>query len=244
MRLIPAIDVIDGQCVRLTQGDYNQQKVYDQSPLEVARELERSGYKYLHMVDLDGAKSSAPKNLETLNRVALDTNLQIDFGGGVKSEESLLQALRSGASQINIGSLAVRNPTLVKFWIMRYSSDKVIIGADVKEEMVALHGWTETSTFHVFDFINDYVDAGATYFVCTDIAKDGMMQGSSVALYDRILDQFPNIKLIASGGVTTIDEIKTLESIGVDGVIIGKAFYEGLLDLIELQRVFPQSVEV
>lgn len=241
MRLIPAIDIIDGKCVRLTQGDYNTKKVYDQSPLEVAKDLEKRGYKYLHMVDLDGAKSSEPKNLLTVNQVALATNLNIDFGGGIKSEDSLVQSLRSGVAQVNIGSLAVRNPNLVKFWLLRYGIDKIIIGADVKDKKLALHGWTETSDLYIMDFINNFSDAGAEYFVCTDISKDGMMSGSSVELYNEIMDQFPEIKLIASGGVSSIEEIKQLEEIGVDGVIIGKAIYEGLIDLDELRQVFPQT---
>ncbi len=239
MRLIPAIDIIKGKCVRLSQGDYASKKEYDQSPLEVAKELEKIGYEYLHMVDLEGAKSNVPKNLITLNQVALATNLQIDFGGGIKNEDSLLQVLRSGACQVNIGSLAVRNSNLVKFWIMRYGVEKIVIGADVKDRKIAVHGWTKTSDIDVLDFINDFADAGAVYFVCTDISKDGMMQGSSISLYDEIIENFPNIKLIASGGVSSIEEIKQLEEIGVEGVIFGKAIYEGLIDLVELRREFP-----
>lgn len=239
MRLIPAIDIIDGNCVRLTQGDYSQKKVYDQSPLNVARSLEKQGYRYLHMVDLDGAKSSKPKNLLTLNQAAVETSLKIDFGGGIKSEDSLVQALRAGAAQVNIGSLAVRNPNLVKFWLMRYGADKIVIGADVKDRKLATDGWTSTSDLDILDFINDFADAGARYFVCTDISKDGMMQGSSVGLYDEIVDNFPEIKLIASGGVSSIEECKELERIGVDGVIFGKAIYEGLIDLKALRNEFP-----
>lgn len=243
MRLIPAIDIIDGKCVRLTQGDYSSKKEYDQSPLEVAKNLETLGYKYLHMVDLDGAKSNHPKNLITLNQVALETNLKIDFGGGIKNEDSLVQALRSGAAQVNIGSLAVRNPNLVKFWLMKYGADKIVIGADVKDRMLAVHGWTETSDLDIMSFINDFADAGAKYFVCTDIAKDGMMQGSSVGLYDEIMDNFPDIKLVASGGVSSIPEIKELERIGVDGVIFGKAIYEGLIDMKEMRSEFAVETD-
>ncbi|MFT4568781.1 MAG: phosphoribosylformimino-5-aminoimidazole carboxamide ribotide isomerase [Saprospiraceae bacterium] len=238
MRLIPAIDIIGGKCVRLSQGDYDQKKEYDQSPIEIARELEKTGYEYLHLVDLDGAKSSQPHNLYVLNQIALETNLKIDFGGGIKSEDSLIQALRSGAHQINIGSLAVRNPNLVKFWLLRYSPEQIVIGADVKDGKIALNGWREVSDIDLMEFINDFADAGAKYFVCTDISKDGMMQGSSVELYDRIMEDFPDIKLIASGGVSSIEEIKQLESIGVDGAIIGKAIYEGLIDLVELRKAF------
>ncbi len=238
MKIIPAIDIIDGKCVRLTQGDYGQKKVYDQSPLEVAQDLHRRGFKYLHMVDLDGAKSSAPKNLYTLNQVALDTNLKIDFGGGIKSEDSLIQAFRSGANQVNIGSLAVRNPILVKFWVMKFGADKIILGADVKDNKLAVHGWQEETDVDILEFINDYSDDGAVNFVCTDISKDGMMQGSSIELYDRILDNFPKINLIASGGVSSIRELKQLQDLGVHGAIVGKAIYEGLIDLDELMREF------
>lgn len=238
MKIIPAIDIIDGKCVRLTQGDYAQKKIYDQSPVEVAVDLYKRGFKYLHLVDLDGAKSSAPKNLYTLNQIALDTNLQIDFGGGIKSEDSLVQAFRSGATQINIGSLAIRNPILTKFWIMKYGADKIILGADVKDGKIAVNGWQEETQVDILEFINDYSDDGAVNFVCTDISKDGMMQGSSIELYDRILDNFPNINLIASGGVTSIKEIKQLEDLGVYGAIVGKAIYEGLIDLDELMKEF------
>lgn len=238
MKIIPAIDIIDGKCVRLTQGDYGQKKIYDQSPVEVAVDLYKRGFKYLHLVDLDGAKSSAPKNLYTLNQIALDTNLQIDFGGGIKSEDSLVQAFRSGATQINIGSLAIRNPILTKFWIMKYGADKIILGADVKDGKIAVNGWQEETQVDILEFINDYSDDGAVNFVCTDISKDGMMQGSSIELYDRILDNFPNINLIASGGVTSIKEIKQLEDLGVYGAIVGKAIYEGLIDLDELMKEF------
>jgi len=238
MKIIPAIDIIDGKCVRLTQGDYNQKKVYDQSPLDVATDLVAKGIKHLHMVDLDGAKSNSPKNLYTLNQIALETDLQIDFGGGIKSEDSLIQAVRSGAHQVNIGSLAIRNPLLVKFWIMKYGADKIILSADVKEGKIAVNGWQEKSEIELFDFINDFSDDGAVNFVCTDICKDGMMQGSSIELYDKILDHFPHIKLTASGGVSSIREMKTLQEIGVDGVILGKALYEGLVDLEEVVRTF------
>ncbi len=238
MKIIPAIDIIDGKCVRLTQGDYNQKKVYDESPLDVATDLVRKGIRHLHLVDLDGAKSSSPKNLYTLNQIALDTDLMIDFGGGIKSEDSLIQAFRSGAHQVNIGSLAIRNPILVKFWIMKYGSDKIILSADVKEGRIAVNGWQEKTEIELFDFINDFSDDGAVNFVCTDISKDGMMQGSSVELYDKILDNFPHIKLTASGGVSSIKEMMTLQEIGVDGVILGKALYEGMVDLEEVVRTF------
>lgn len=238
MRLMPAIDIIGGKCVRLTQGDYNAKKEYDQSPIDVAKDLEKKGFEYLHVVDLEGAKGTHPKNLLTLNQIALATELKIDFGGGIKSEDSLIQSLRSGAKQINIGSLAIRNPNLVKFWLMRYSPEQIVISADAKDKMIAVDGWTKTTSTSLFDFINEFADAGAKYFVCTDISKDGMMEGSSLELYDEIVENFPNINLIASGGVSSIKELKQLESIGVEGAIIGKAIYEGLIDLDELIQAF------
>ena len=238
MRLIPAIDIIGGNCVRLTQGDYSKQKIYNTDPVEVARNLENQGFEYLHLVDLEGAKTSSPKNLYVLNQIAIETTLKIDFGGGIKSEDSLIQSLRSGASQVNIGSLSARNPNLVKFWIMRYGADQIIIGADVKEHKVAISGWREVTEIDIFDFINDFVDNGGRNFVVTDIAKDGMMSGSSIELYDQILDHFPSIDLIASGGVSSIEEIRKLEDMGVSGVILGKALYEGLIDTEELMKYY------
>ena len=238
MIIIPAIDIIDGKCVRLTQGDYDTKKIYDQYPVEVARTFQSHGFSHVHVVDLDGARSSSPKNLLTLNQIALETDLIIDFGGGIKSEDALVQALRSGASQITVGSLAARNPNLVKFWLMKYGSDKIIIGADVKEGKIAVNGWAEKTDLDILDFINDFSDSGAEYFICTDISKDGMLEGSTVELYDAILDHFPGIKLIASGGVTTMEEISQLKELGLYGAIIGKAIYEGFLDMDELVNQF------
>lgn len=238
MRLIPAIDIIDGKCVRLTQGDYTKKKVYDESPVEVARMLEQRGFEYLHLIDLDGAKTSSPKNLYVLNQIALDTNLKIDFGGGIKSEDSLVQSLRSGAHQVNIGSLSVRNSNLVKFWILRYGADQIVIGADVKDRKLSINGWLENTTMDIMEFINDFMDDGARHFVCTDIAKDGMMEGSSLELYNDILDNFPDIQLVASGGVSSIKECKILRDMGVSGIILGKALYEGLIDPDEVLKAF------
>ncbi len=238
MRLIPAIDIIGGKCVRLTQGDYNQKKVYDESPVQVARMLESRGFEYLHLVDLDGAKTSSPKNLYVLNQIALDTNLKVDFGGGIKSEDSLIQSLRSGAHQVNVGSLAVRNSNLVKFWVLRYGADQIMIGADVKDRKLSINGWLENTEVDIMEFINDFMDDGARHFVCTDIAKDGMMGGSSLKLYDDILDNFPGIKLVASGGVSSIEECKVLEGMGISGIILGKALYEGLIDPDEVLKAF------
>lgn len=238
MKLIPAIDVIGGKCVRLTQGDYNQKKIYDDNPVDVARQLEDRGFEHLHLVDLDGAKSSSPKNLFILNQIALSTELLVDFGGGIKSEDSLIQCLRSGANQVNIGSLSVRNANLVKFWILRYGAEQVIISADVKERKLAINGWLENTERDIMTFINDFVDDGAKHFVCTDIAKDGMMAGSSIELYRDILQEFPDIELIASGGVSSIEECITLRNIGISGIILGKALFEGMIDPSELINAF------
>ena len=237
MRIIPAIDIIDGKCVRLTQGDYDQKKVYDENPVNVALDFERKGVKYLHLVDLDGAKASEPKNLVVLNAISVETSLKVDFGGGIKNQNSFLQALASGAEQVNIGSLAVRNSALVKFWINHYGKDKIIISADVKDGKIAVSGWKENSDRDLMEFINEYVDSGAKYFVCTDISKDGMLSGSSLDMYQNILNNFPEIKLIASGGVTSMEEIYTLREMGCDGAIIGKAIYEGHLSIEELVNV-------
>lgn len=238
MIIIPAIDVIDGKCVRLTQGRYDQKKIYGENPVEVAKAFQKKGFTHLHVVDLDGARTSAPKNLYTLNHIALATDLIIDFGGGIKSEDSLIQALRSGAHMVTVGSLAVRNPNLVKFWLMKYGVDKIIIGADVREGKIAVSGWMEKTDLDILEFINDFSDSGAEYFICTDISKDGMLGGSTIELYDAILDHFPQIKLIASGGVSSIDEIVQLKNLGVHGAIIGKALYEGYLDMDELVKTF------
>ena len=238
MRLIPAIDIIGGKCVRLTQGDYDKKKVYDENPIDVARRLEDIGYEYLHLVDLDGAKSSSPKNLFVLNQIALATDLKVDFGGGIKSEDSLIQCLRSGANQVNIGSLSVRNTNLVKFWVLRYGAEQVIISADVKDRMLAINGWLESTERSIMEFINEFADHGAKHFVCTDICKDGMMLGSSIELYRDILQEFPDIELVASGGVSSIKECLTLREIGVSGIILGKALFEELIDSRELINAF------
>ena len=238
MRLIPAIDVIEGHCVRLTQGDYSTSKVYCENPVNIAKELEDQGFEHLHLIDLDGAKSSSPKNLHVLNQIAITTDLKIDFGGGIKSEDSLIQCLRSGADQINVGSLSVRNKNLVKFWLLRYGTDRIIISADVKDRKLAINGWLEKTERQIMEFINDFVDDGAKHFVCTDIAKDGMMSGSSIELYRDIIQEFPDIQLVASGGVSSIEECMTLREIGVSGIILGKALYEGLIDARELINAY------
>lgn len=240
MRIVPAIDIIDGKCVRLNQGDYSTQKVYNHNPLDLALELEAIGFKYLHLVDLDGALSSRPLNLLSLNQIAIETKFLVDFGGGIKSEDSLIQVFRSGANQANVGSLAAKNPTLVKFWVKKYGAEKIIIGTDVRARKIAVNGWTETTEIDILEFITDYYEFGARHFICTDISKDGMMGGSAVELYSEILNHFPDIELTASGGVSTIEEIKHLESIGLKAAIVGKAIYEGHIDPMELIKEFNQ----
>jgi len=237
MRIIPAIDIIDGKCVRLTQGDYDQKKVYNEDPVKVALDFEEKGIRHLHLVDLDGAKAREPRNLVVLNTITIQTDLKVDFGGGIKSRNSLISALSAGAHQVNIGSLAVRNPALVKFWVNQYGKDKIIISADSKDRKIAVGGWQESSDRDLMEFIDEYYDTGARYFVCTDIAKDGMMQGSSVELYRDILKNFPEIKLIASGGISSLEEVHELREIGCDGAIVGKAIYEGLIEIEELVNV-------
>lgn len=235
MRIIPAIDIIDGKCVRLTQGDYNQKKIYNENPLEVAKEFEDAGLKYLHIVDLDGAKAGKIINWKVLEKVANNVSLNIDFGGGVKSDQDIELAFKSGARQVTCGSIAVKNPIKVLEWADTYGRDKLILGADVKERNVAISGWTEKTTLSIEDLIHKYMADGLDHVICTDIATDGMLQGPNIELYKDLLRIFPTIKLIASGGVSSIDDLTELKEIGVDGAILGKAIYEGRITLQELK---------
>jgi phosphoribosylformimino-5-aminoimidazole carboxamide ribotide isomerase len=236
MRIIPAIDIIDGKCVRLSKGDYDTKKIYNESPLEVAKSFEDTGIQYLHLVDLDGAKSSRIINHKVLEQIASKTNLKIDFGGGLKSNEDIKIAFESGANQITGGSIAVKNPTLFKEWINQYGTDKIILGADVNNSKIAVSGWLEESNEEVIPFIKNYQKEGITYVVCTDIAKDGMLEGPSFDLYKEILSKCNNVKLIASGGISTFDELPKLAELGCEGVIIGKAIYEGKISLKQLEN--------
>lgn len=233
MKIIPAIDIIDGKCVRLTKGDYDTKKVYNENPLEVAKEFEAHGIEYLHLVDLDGAKSKHIVNYRILEQLATQTNLHIDFGGGLKTDEDLKIAFESGAKQVTGGSIAANNPEQFLGWLDRYGSAKIILGADCKNRKISTHGWQETSELDVIDFIKDYYTKNIKYVICTDIAKDGMLQGASNDLYKEILDEVP-INLIASGGVSSMNDIYELKNIGCEGVIIGKAIYEGKITLGEL----------
>ena len=236
MRIIPAIDIIDGKCVRLTQGDYNTKKVYNENPLEIAKAFEGAGIQYLHVVDLDGAKASSIVNYKTLEQLATKTNLKIDFGGGLKSDEDLKIAFESGANQITGGSIAVKKPDIFENWIQSYGSDKIILGADCKNEKIAVSGWLEESDLNVIPFISKYQSKGIDYVICTDISKDGMLEGPSFDLYKRILSEVPSIKLIASGGISKFDELPKLAEMGCEGVIIGKAIYENRISLKELEN--------
>ncbi|ELR70887.1 Phosphoribosylformimino-5-aminoimidazole carboxamide ribotide isomerase [Fulvivirga imtechensis AK7] len=237
MRIIPAIDIIDGKCVRLTQGDYNKKKIYNENPIEVAREFEDAGLKFLHMVDLDGAKAGRIVNYSVLEKVATQTSLSIDFGGGIKSDQDIEIAFKSGAKQVTCGSIAVKYPAKVLEWADRYGRDKLILGADVKERKVAISGWTEKTTLSIEDLIHKYMGDGLYHVICTDIATDGMLTGPNLDLYKDLLRIFPSIRLIASGGVGSINDLVKLKEIGVEGAILGKAIYEGKVKLNELKSL-------
>ncbi|WP_395074950.1 1-(5-phosphoribosyl)-5-[(5-phosphoribosylamino)methylideneamino]imidazole-4-carboxamide isomerase [Flavobacterium sp.] len=236
MRIIPAIDIIDGKCVRLSKGDYNTKIIYNENPLEVALEFEAHGIEYLHLADLDGAKSSQIVNHKILEQIASKTKLKIDFGGGLKSDNDLRIAFESGANQITGGSIAVKNPDLFQQWILKYGSNKIILGADANNEKVAVSGWLEESKEDLIPFIQNYQEKGIEYVICTDIAKDGMLEGPSFDLYAKILEQSKGIKLIASGGISTFNELPKLAELGCEGTIIGKAIYENRITLKQLEN--------
>jgi phosphoribosylformimino-5-aminoimidazole carboxamide ribotide isomerase len=236
MRIIPAIDIINGKCVRLSKGDYATEKIYNENPLEVAKMFEDHGIKHLHLVDLDGAKASHIVNYKVLETIASNTNLAIDFGGGLKSDDDLKIAFESGANQITGGSIAVKNPEIFKSWLQKYGADKIILGADANNEKVAIGGWLEESDKELIPFIQNYVKEGVSYVICTDISKDGMLQGPSFDLYQKILNTTKNIKLIASGGISTFDELPRLAEMGCEGTIVGKAIYEHKISMKQLEN--------
>lgn len=236
IELIPAIDIIEGKCVRLSQGDYNSKKVYNENPVEVAKEFEASGIRRLHVVDLDGAASHHVVNYRVLEQIANRTSLIIDFGGGLKSDEDLRIAFENGAQMVTGGSIAVKNPELFGQWIERYGNDKIILGADVKGHSIAVNGWKDGSDCELFPFLQEYINKGIKKVICTDISCDGMLAGPSLELYKEILEQHPKLYLIASGGVSHIGDIEALEEAGVPAVIFGKALYEGRITLQELKR--------
>lgn len=242
MRIIPAIDIIDGKCVRLTKGDYDTKKIYNENPLEVAKMFEASGIEYLHLVDLDGAKANHIVNYKILEQITKKTKLKVDFGGGLKSNEDLHIAFNSGAKQITGGSIAVKDPKMFEDWIARYGAAKIILGADSDNGKIAISGWTEQSNEDVIPFIKAYQKKNIQYVICTDISKDGMLEGPSVDLYKQIISECSNgssgqsIKLIASGGLSTIEELPVLKELGCEGVIIGKAIYENRITLKQLEK--------
>ncbi|MFN3137315.1 MAG: 1-(5-phosphoribosyl)-5-[(5-phosphoribosylamino)methylideneamino]imidazole-4-carboxamide isomerase [Allomuricauda sp.] len=242
MRIIPAIDIIDGKCVRLSKGDYSTKKIYNENPLEVAKEFEAHGIKHLHLVDLDGAKSKHIVNYKVLETIALKTNLQIDFGGGLKSGDDLHVAFESGAHQITGGSIAVKDRDAFLSWLSTYGARKIILGADAHHGKVAVSGWQEESDLELIPFVQEYQSEGIEYVICTDISKDGMLQGPAFDLYQKMLSETKKgLNLIASGGISTFDELPKLADIGCEGTIIGKAIYEGKISLKQLEHYILEN---
>ena len=236
IELIPAIDIIDGKCVRLSQGDYDTKKIYNEKPLEVAKEFEANGIQRLHVVDLDGAKSSHVVNYKVLDAIAGHTSLTIDFGGGIKTEEDLVIAFENGAHMVTLGSVAVKKPELFKKWLHQYGAEKIILGADVKDNRISVSGWLEEGPQELMPFLTDYTQEGVSKVLCTDISRDGMLQGPSIELYKQVMQRFPTMHLIASGGVSGVDDIIRLDEAGIPAVVFGKALYEGRITMKDLKR--------
>ena len=234
IELIPAIDIIDGQCVRLTKGDYDQKTVYRDSPAEVAKEFEQKGFKRLHVVDLDGAKSKHIVNDEVLRCITTETNLTVDFGGGIKTDEDIEKAFCAGAAMVTVGSIAVTQPELFMGWLEKYGAGRMILGADVRNGKISINGWKEDSAEDLLPFLRKYIDAGVKTVLCTEISKDGTLQGPAIELYKEVMTAYPTLHLIASGGVSSIDDIKALDRAGIPAVVFGKAIYEGKINLNEL----------
>jgi phosphoribosylformimino-5-aminoimidazole carboxamide ribotide isomerase len=234
MTIIPAIDIINGKCIRLTHGDFTKQKIYNDDPVAVAKQFADAGLQRLHVVDLDGAKSGKISNLAVLEKISAATNMVIDFGGGIKNIEDVESVLNAGASIVTIGSLAVKQPAVLEEWLLEFGAEKFLIGADVLDEKIKITGWLEDGGINIFDFVGKLISLGVTNIFCTDISKDGAMQGPSIDLYKKIIEQHPEINLIASGGVSNIDDVVELKNIGCAGAIIGKAIYENLVTLEEL----------
>ncbi|SEF97062.1 1-(5-phosphoribosyl)-5-[(5-phosphoribosylamino)methylideneamino]imidazole-4-carboxamide isomerase [Algoriphagus boritolerans] len=234
MHIIPAIDLIGGKCVRLSQGDYSSKKEYHDDPLEMAKRFEGVGIQRLHLVDLDGAKAKKIINADVLERICSGTSLQVDFGGGIQADNEIEKAFSLGATQVTGGSIAVKNPSLFETWISTYGAEKIILGADAKNKKIAVGGWEETTSVDLIPFVKSYFEKGIRYVICTDVAKDGLLQGPSMDLYREILQEIPDLKLIASGGVSSVKDLEELEKIGVYGTIVGKAYYEGRVTLEEL----------
>ena len=236
MQIIPAIDIIDGKCVRLTEGDYAQKTIYNEDPLEVAKAFEAAGIQRLHLVDLDGAKAGAVKNWKVLESIALNTKLVIDFGGGIKTNDDVALVFERGATLATIGSMAVANPTVFLSWVKTYGADRFFLGADVKDNHIAVNGWMQTSNIAIDSFISDYLAKGISNIFCTDVSKDGRLEGPSTALYQSLIQLFPNLNLVASGGVSSLQDLETLKAIGCAGAIVGKAIYENRISLESLQQ--------
>lgn len=234
IELIPAIDIIGGQCVRLTKGDYDQKTVYRDSPAEMAKEFEKIGFKRLHVVDLDGAKSKHIVNEQVLEAITTQTQLTVDFGGGIKTDEDIEKAFVAGASMVTIGSIAVTNPDLFMGWLEKYGVERIILGADVRHGKISINGWKEDSSEDLLPFLKKYVDAGVRNVLCTEISKDGTLAGPAIELYQSMMAAYPELHLIASGGVSSIEDIKALEDAGIPAVVFGKAIYEGKINLNEL----------
>lgn len=241
IEIIPAIDIIGGKCVRLTKGDYDKQRTYADNPAEMAAELESLGARRLHVVDLDGAKSRHIVNTATLEQITERTNLVVDFGGGIKSEDDIERAFRFGASMVTVGSVAVTDKALMQRWIDTYGAERIILGADVRDGRISVNGWKEDSQEEIADFLEYYINKGVTKVLCTDISRDGTLMGPSLKLYRKILQRFPDLYLIASGGVAGVGDIRELDSAGVPAVVFGKAFYEGRISKEELRNLFNQT---
>ncbi len=237
MRIIPAIDIIEGKCVRLTQGDYSQKTIYNENPLDAAKEFQAAGMQYLHLIDLDGAKAGKVTNWEVIEDITSNTGLIVDFGGGIKTDEEVTRLFSLGVAQINIGSIAVDNSGKVVEWIEKFGTEKIMLSADVKDEKIAFSGWQKDSAITIVDFLKEYIHKGIEYVTCTDIGTDGMLTGPNIELYKKILLTFPQLNVIASGGVSSMDDLYELKQIGVDGVIVGKAIYEGRIKLEQLVKL-------
>ena len=236
IELIPAIDIIEGKCVRLTKGDYDRKTVYRDQPAEVAREFEQLGFKRLHVVDLDGAKSKHIVNDAVLKAITTETNLIVDFGGGIKTDEDIEKAFAAGAAMVTVGSVAVTQPDLFMGWLERYGAERMILGADVRHGKISINGWKEDSSEDLLPFLRKYIDAGVRNVLCTEISKDGTLSGPAIDLYRQVMAAYPELHLIASGGVSSIDDIKALDAAGIPAVVFGKAIYEGRIDLHELAQ--------
>ena len=241
IELIPAIDIINGQCVRLTKGDYDQKTVYRDSPAEVAKEFEEIGFRRLHVVDLDGAKSKHIVNDAVLTAITTDTNLIVDFGGGIKTDEDIEKAFAAGASMVTVGSIAVTQPDLFMGWLDKYGPERMILGADVRHGKISINGWKENSTEDLLPFLRKYIEAGVRNVLCTEISKDGTLSGPAISLYSEVMNTYPELHLIASGGVSSLDDIKALDAAGIPAVVFGKAIYEGRINLRELITLNPST---